>query len=238
MEQHEILVIIPARGGSKGIPGKNIKPFCGVPLICHSIRQARQALGNDCQLCVSTDSEEIRHVAEQEGVIVPFLRPSTLAEDTTPTRDVLLHALDFYEAKGFHPRCILLLQPTSPLRTAKQIRQALALYRDDIDMVVSVKESSANPYYDIFEQDNSGLLHISKGDGRYTRRQDAPKVLQYNGAIYVINPQSLRKMTLGEFPRRIPFFMNSECSLDLDTPLDWEIGEKIANSKLQDEHLV
>lgn len=232
MEQSEILVIIPARGGSKGIPGKNIKPFGGVPLICHSIRQARQALGDDCHLCVSTDSEEIRAVAEAEGVAVPFLRPAELAADTTPTRDVLLHALDYYtDTEGFNPRCILLLQPTSPLRTAAQISEALKLYRDDIDMVVSVREASANPYYDIFEQDDTGMLHISKGDGHFTRRQDAPKVLQYNGAIYVINPQSLKKMTLGEFPRRVPFFMDKVTSLDLDTPLDWEIGEKIVSSK-------
>jgi N-acylneuraminate cytidylyltransferase len=237
MEQQEILVIIPARGGSKGIPGKNIKPFCGVPLISHSIRQARQALGDDCRLCVSTDSEEIRRVAEQEGVTVPFIRPAALAEDTTPTRDVLLHALDYYEQEGFRPRCILLLQPTSPLRTADQIRQALALYRDDIDMVVSVKESAANPYYDIFEADGTGLLHISKGDGKYTRRQDAPKVWQYNGAIYVINPLSVKKMTMGEFTRRIPFLMDRESSVDLDSPLDWEIGEKIVMRRLQDEHL-
>jgi N-acylneuraminate cytidylyltransferase len=100
---------------------------------------------------------------------------------------------------------------------------------------VSVKESSANPYYDIYEQADDGTLHISKGEGKYTRRQDAPHVWQYNGAIYIINPQSLRRMTLGEFPRRIPYVMDRISSLDLDSPLDWEIGEKIANDRKNEQ---
>jgi N-acylneuraminate cytidylyltransferase len=232
---NKILVVIPARGGSKGIPKKNIKPFDGEPLILHSIRQARAAFGDACEICVSTDSEEIRRMAEREGLQVPFLRPTQLATDTAPTRDVILHALDYYESIGFTPDRIVLLQPTSPLRTPEQIIEANALYGDDVDMVVSVKESSANPYYDIYEQADDGTLHISKGEGKYTRRQDAPHVWQYNGAIYIINPQSLRRMTLGEFPRRIPYVMDRISYLDLDSPLDWEIGEKIANDRKNEQ---
>jgi N-acylneuraminate cytidylyltransferase len=98
-------------------------------------------------------------------------------------------------------------------------------------MVVSVKQASANPYYNAFETDENGFLHISKGEGNYTRRQDAPPVWEYNGAVYVINTQSLRKMPLNKFPRRRMCEMSAEHSIDLDTPTDWLIAESILKSR-------
>ena len=95
----------------------------------------------------------------------------------------------------------------------------------DVDMVVSVTEARANPYYNCFETDSDGFLHVSKGDGKYIRRQDAPKAWEYNGAIYIINPQSLKRKSLGEFKRRRMYEMDELHSLDLDTPLDWRIAE-------------
>lgn len=92
-------------------------------------------------------------------------------------------------------------------------------------MVVSVTEARANPYYNCFETDSDGFLHVSKGDGKYIRRQDAPKAWEYNGAIYIINPQSLKRKSLGEFKRRRMYEMDELHSLDLDTPLDWRIAE-------------
>lgn len=223
------LAVIPARGGSKGIPGKNIRPLGGKPLICHSIDHAR-AVCPDADICLSTDSGQIRAVAEDYGLPVPFLRPAELATDTAPTADVLLHALDWYADQGRHYDTVLLLQPTSPLRTPDQIRRALDLYAATRpDMVVSVRPAAANPYYDIFETRPDGTLSISKGDGLYTRRQDAPRVWQYNGAIYVISAVSLRRMPMGKFPRRIPFEMSTETSLDLDSLLDWQLAEQILN---------
>ena len=221
------LVVIPARGGSKGIPGKNIKLLGGKPLLCHSIDHAR-SVADDADICLSTDSEEIRKVAEDYGLKVPFLRPAHLATDTAPTAGVLIDALDRYKAMGREYDTVLLLQPTSPLRTPQQIKEAMELYAatDPVpDMVVSVRPAAANPYYDIFETDADGNLHISKGDGLYTRRQQAPKVWQYNGAIYVINADSLRKMPMGAFSRRIPYVMDEANSLDLDSLLDWQIAE-------------
>ena len=97
-------------------------------------------------------------------------------------------------------------------------------------MVVSVTEAACNPYYDCFETDPDGSLQISKGDGYFTRRQDAPEAWQYYGAVYVINPDSIRRMPMGEFPRRIPFEMPKSRSVDLDTPVDWIIAENIMNS--------
>lgn len=219
-----ILLIIPARGGSKGIPHKNIKPLAGKPLIYYTIDTAR-AIVPDEDICVSTDDDEIIKCVEKYGLKVPFVRPAEFATDTAGTYDVLLHALDFYEKQEKHYDVVLLLQNTSPFRTAEQVKEALALYRSDIDMVVSVKECSANPYYCVFEENEYGYLNICKGDGSITRRQDAPKVYEYNGAIYVINPKSLKEMPLYKFTKRIKYVMDEKSSLDLDTMNDWHMAE-------------
>ena len=224
------LYLIPARGGSKGIPHKNIRPLCGLPLIGYSINVARE-LADDSDICLSTDDPEIADIARRMGLDVPFLRPDSLATDKSGSYEVMLHALDFYRARGVDYDCLVLLQPTSPMRTAADVRRALDLYTPDIDMVVTVKEAASNPYYNCFEQDADGFLQISKGDGSYTRRQDAPKAWEYNGAVYVINTASLRQMPLGRFRRRRMCPMPSERSIDLDTPLDWLIAEHLMGEK-------
>ena len=225
------LYVIPARGGSKGIPHKNIKPLAGKPLIGYSIDVARQLAADD-DICLTTDDPDIAATAESMGLNVPFLRPASLATDTCGTYEVLIHALDFYRDRGIDYDTLVLLQPTSPMRTADDVRAAMALYSPDIDMVVTVKEAASNPYYNCYDTDNDGFLHISKGDGGYTRRQDAPKVWEYNGAVYVINVESLRRMPLSAFTRRRMSVMPAERSVDLDTPVDWLIAEKlIENSK-------
>lgn len=220
----KILVIIPARGGSKGIPHKNIKPLAGKPLIHYTIDVARQIVANE-DICVSTDDPEIIQCVEDYGLKVPFVRPSELATDTAGTYEVLLHALNYYEQQGKTYDVVILLQNTSPFRTSEQVKEALALYNSNLDMVVSVKECSANPYYCVFEEDKEGFLNISKGDGSITRRQDAPKVYEYNGAIYVINPKSLKEMPLYKFTKRIKYVMDEKSSLDLDTMNDWHMAE-------------
>lgn len=225
------LVIIPARGGSKGIPGKNIKPLNGKPLIYYTIDAAR-SITDDAHICVSTDDERIIRAVEDYGLPVPFKRPASLATDTSGTYEVLLHALNFYENKGERFDAVILLQATSPFRADKHIREALALYSDDIDMVVSVKETDSNPYYVCFEEDKDGMLQISKGDGHYTRRQDCPPVYEYNGAIYIINPKSLKEKPISKFTKRKKYVMDREHSLDLDTMLDWRIAEIVINDIL------
>lgn len=220
----KILVIIPARGGSKGIPRKNIKPLAGKPLIYYTIDAAR-AIVPDEDICVSTDDDEIVHVIEKYGLGIPFKRPKELATDTAGTYEVLLQALEFYNNQGKHYDVVLLLQNTSPFRTAEHIKEALTLYRNDIDMVVSVRECPSNPYYSVFEENAEGYLNICKGGGNYIRRQDAPKVYEYNGAIYVINPETLRQKPLHKFTRRIKYVMDEESSLDLDTMADWHLAE-------------
>ena len=220
------LFIIPARGGSKGIPRKNISLLAGRPLIAYSIDVALQFAAPE-MVCLSTDDEEIRLTAESLGLPVPYRRPAEFAADNSGSREVILDAMDYYDRRGIGYDKVVLLQPTSPLRSAADVEQALALYSADIDMVVSVVEAKANPYYDCFETDNDGYLRISKGDGLLTRRQDAPKAWQYNGAVYVINPESLRKMPMGSFGKRVPSSMPASRSIDIDSPLDLLIAETI-----------
>lgn len=226
--RHNPLVVIPARGGSKGIPHKNIKPFGGRPLIAYTIDVAKK-IADINHIILSTDDEEIAAVAENEGLPVPYRRPAEYSGDKSGSREVIIDAMDFADANAIDYNCVILLQPTSPFREESDVVRALELFdAEKCDMVVSVTEARSNPYYNCFETDaESGYLKISKGDGLLTRRQDAPEAWEYNGAVYVINPQSIRRMPLGAFPRRIPSPMDAEKSIDLDTPTDWIIGETI-----------
>ncbi len=220
-----VLVIIPARGGSKGIPHKNIKPLNGKPLIHYTIDVARTIVSDD-DICVSTDDPEIISVVENYGLKVPFVRPEELATDAAGTYEVLLHAINYYEEK-LHRRydVVILLQNTSPFRSAKQLQEAIKLYRDDIDMVVSVKECPANPYYCVFEENDEGFLRVCKGDGNIFRRQDAPKVYEYNGAIYIMNAEMLKTTHMHKMTKRIKYVMDDFSSFDLDTMWDWQMAE-------------
>ena len=227
----KILVVIPARGGSKGIPHKNIKPLDGKPLIYYTIDTAR-AIVDDDDICVSTDDIEIINCVEKYGLSVPFVRPTELATDTSGTYEVLLHALDFYEKLHKKYDVVLLLQNTSPFRNAEQVKEALKLYRPEIDMVVSVKECAANPYYCVFEENEDGFLRVCKGDGNIFRRQDAPTVYEYNGAIYVINVESLKTTHMHKMQKRVKYLMDDRSSFDLDTMWDWTMAEMIIKQNI------
>lgn len=221
-----MMIVIPARGGSKGIPGKNIRMLEGKPLIQYTIEAARK-LVPDNQIIVSTDNQEIKNVVEELGLKVPFLRPSELATDTAGTYEVLLHALDYFEKNNASPGKIVLLQPTSPFRNEQHIKNALEVYDNTLDMVVSVKETTSNPYYVLREENDEGFLVKSK-EGNFKRRQDCPKVWEINGAIYIINPVSLKNKSFDTFSRIRKFEMDEFSSHDLDSPLDWMLAEIIA----------
>ncbi|MEP1151837.1 MAG: acylneuraminate cytidylyltransferase family protein [Balneola sp.] len=217
------LVLIPARGGSKGVPGKNIRPLIGKPLIHYTVEAAR-SLFNDSDICVSTDSDQIKNVVEDIGLKVPFIRPKELSQDHSGSHEVIIHALDFYEKKGFNPEVVILLQPTSPLRTSLHIEEALSLFDPVLDMVVSVKKSSSNPYYNLFEETKDGYLEKSK-KGKFERRQDAPNIWEYNGAIYVINTNSIKKCKLHQLKKIRKYTMDESSSHDIDTELDFTLAE-------------
>lgn len=223
------LVIIPARGGSRGVKGKNIKHLAGKPLIYYTIEAAREVFSDE-QIIVSTDDEAIKSCVEQTGLKVPFLRPAELATDTSGMYGVLLHAVNFVESIGYYPDTIVLLQATSPFRNATHIREAMMLYDEETEMVVSVKETSSNPYYVLFEENEDGWLEKSKLSNFLTR-QSCPKVWEYNGGIYIICLRALKEKTLNEFNRIRKYVMNDYSSHDIDTGLDWVVAEMIENKK-------
>lgn len=218
-----ILVVIPARGGSKGLPGKNIRTLCGKPLICYSIDIAR-TVTSDEHICVSTDDAQIKRVVEDYGLEVPFVRPECLSTDTSTTNDVLLHAIDYYEKQGRRYDKILLLQPTSPLRKEVEVKEALALYSHDIDMVVSVTESHAPSVLCVDNKDGFlELVHNKNAVGR----QSLQTFYEYNGAIYVINVKSLKEKGLASFTRKVKYIMPKESSIDIDDIYDFMLAEQI-----------
>lgn len=221
------LVVIPARAGSKGVPGKNAKILNGKPLIQYTIEAALE-LFNPANICISTDDLEVKKIAESLNISVPFIRPANLATDHATTYDVLIHAVSYYESIGYFPDTVILLQATSPFRTHQHISEALLCFDNDCDMVVSVKETKSNPYYVLRELNNEGWLVKSK-EGNFLRRQDCPKVFELNGAIYIMHLSRLKLQNYSLFTKVRKYEMDEISSHDIDSVLDWEIAEVLAN---------
>lgn len=232
MKIKDSLFLIPARGGSKGLPRKNILPLAGKPLIYYTIDAAKEVTANE-NICISSDNNEIIQTVKNYGLDVPFIRPAELAKDTSGSWEVILHAIEFYENtlnRVFDK--IILLQPTSPLRNSNHIMEAYSLWKNDYDMIVSVNESKANPYYNLFEENEEKFLIKSK-EGDFIRRQDAPKVWEYNGAIYIIKVSSIKKYnSFNDFKHIKKYQMNNLESIDIDTDLDWKFLEFITINNL------
>ena len=225
----KILAVITARGGSKGVPRKNIRPVCGKPLIAYSIETALTVRDRLYRIVVSTDDPEIAEVSRQYGAEVPFMRPLELAADKTPTLPVLQHAVRFVEAQDrVLLDWILLLQPTSPLRVAEDILAALELARaGGCDSVISVVQVATHPLF-IKRIENDQLLPFSESfaEKEGTRRQDArPPAYVRNGAIYLTRRDVLmeRNSIWGGSIR--PYVMPPERSVNVDSELDLIVAE-------------
>jgi N-acylneuraminate cytidylyltransferase len=189
-----VLAVIPARGGSKGLPGKNIRPFCGLPLIGHSIRLA-QRCPQITRTIVSTDSPEIMEVARQLGADVPFLRPAALAQDDTPMWSALQHALQAVEAlDGNKYQFLLLLDPTSPCRLPEDIAGALNKLQGhpDADGVIGVSQPDFNPIWHCVVENDGWMSDLIPAGALYTRRQDVPKVYRINASLYIWRAKFIR----------------------------------------------
>jgi CMP-N,N'-diacetyllegionaminic acid synthase len=217
------LVLIPARGGSKGVPGKNIKKLNGKPLIWYTLDAARSCFDDEL-IKVSTDDIKIKASIEELGFRVGELRPADLATDTADSYQVAMHVISEVEKSNYFPDTLILLQPTSPFRNCKHISEALKLYNEDLEMVVSVKEAKSNPYFTLMEEDEEGWLKKSK-NANFFRRQDCPKIYEYNGAIYIINIAALRFLNFNQLTRVKKYVMDDISSLDIDTPSDWDYAE-------------
>lgn len=223
-----VIAIIPARGGSKGIPRKNLAPIVGRPLIGYAIKAAQDACCID-RVLVSTDDSEIAQVAKTLGAEVPFIRPADLASDAAPMLSVLQHMLHWLEARGEMVEAIVLLQPTSPMRTCIHIDEAVALFRSTVaSSVVSVVEipHQFNPV-SVMALSDHGFLEPFLGDGVVaTRRQDKPKAYARNGpAVLVCHPDTLHK---GELYGQhcVPYLMSESDSIDIDEPRDLVLAEQ------------
>lgn len=189
-----VLAVIPARGGSKGLPGKNIRPFMGLPLIAHSIRLAKMCPEiTDC--LVSTDSKKIAAAAKAHGGEAPFLRPAALAGPKTPMWSVLRHALREAERlEGRRYDFLMLLDPTSPTRLPQDVREALRRLRaSKADGIVSVSRPEFNPAWHTVVEKNGLMKDWLPGSGRISRRQDAPVVYRINGLLYLWRTQFIRR---------------------------------------------
>ncbi|MGB0002035.1 MAG: acylneuraminate cytidylyltransferase family protein [Candidatus Acidiferrales bacterium] len=228
---HRCLAIIPARGGSKGLPRKNILALGGKPLIAHTIEAARTAHSIQ-RIMVSTESPEIAQIARQYGAEVPFLRPPELAQDETPTLPVLQHVLTQLKAsEGTEPEIIALLQPTSPLRRAEDIdRAVIILEQTRADSVVSLCAAEHHPAW-MKRVEQGRVLPFLENAPEYTRRQDLPPVYRLNGAIYIIRRRVLleENRILGRDTRAL--VMDAESSVDIDTPLDLKLAALIIRER-------
>lgn len=229
----QVLALITARGGSKGLPRKNVLPLAGRPLIAWSIKAAQEAVCAP-RVVVSTDDEEIAQAARQWGAEVPFMRPAALAQDDSPHLEVILHALAWLEQnQDYRPEWVLLLQPTSPLRSGRDIDEAFALARArGAASVVSVQQAPSPPHL-LQTIDGQGRLKpfLPPGPG-YQRRQDFPAVYALNGAIYLTQRGMIMEQRVLLDQETLALVMPPERSLDVDTPWDFHLARLV----LEDLH--
>ncbi len=231
MMNKEILAIIPARGGSKGVPRKNVRELNGKPLIGYTIESAKKS-NKVSRVVVTTEDTEIATVSREYKAEVPYLRPDELSQDNSPTMECVLHMLDYLEkTEGYVSDYVLLLQCTSPLRNHSHINEAIdKLLNSDYDSIVSVCEAEVNPYWaNIFEGDK--LKYFIEEGRKITRRQELPNVYRMNGAIYLIKTEVLKKQKTFEPEEVMGYIMDSYSSVDIDTEMDFKIAEAIIKER-------
>jgi N-acylneuraminate cytidylyltransferase/CMP-N,N'-diacetyllegionaminic acid synthase len=227
IDKKKVLAIIPARGGSKGLPGKNIKILGGKPLIAWSIEAALNSAEID-RTIVTTDAEDIAQVAIEFGADVPFLRPEELAADDTSSADVVLHVLNTLEEEY---DIIVLLQPTSPFRTSQHIQQAFAQCKEHNNYtLISACESDKSPDW-LFWNEGNKLEPILGENSKATRRQDVRKAYVLNGAIYVVEVNRFKQHLKFLHDNSLPFVMDKQSSVDIDDVMDFKFAELVLNEK-------
>ncbi|HIP17794.1 MAG TPA: acylneuraminate cytidylyltransferase family protein [Sulfurovum sp.] len=228
----KILGLIPARGGSKGIPGKNIKLLLGKPLIAYTIEQVKASNLLD-RVILSTDDPKIAEVAKAHGLDVPFMRPDALARDSSGSLGVVQHALEFFEAQGEVFDAVCLLQVTSPYRPEGVIDEAIALFiKEKPDSLVSVRKvpDEFNPHW-TFEIEKNNRLKISTGEEKIIpRRQELPPTYHRDGAIYITSTDTIQNKgsLLGD--DIIAFPIDSPKLINIDTMDDWNEAEAFYRS--------
>ncbi len=224
-----ILALILARGGSKRLPGKNIRLLGGRPLIGWSIDTGK-LIPEVCDILVSTDDPKIQDVAKGLGAYTPWLRPKELSADNSSSVDAALHALDWYESKHGVVDGLLLLQPTSPFRRIEKIKEGVELFSTHkCDSVLGVSPTHAHPKW-TFTIENNILSPFLSDHGLNTRSQDLESAYIVNGSFYLISPDALRQEKSFFIEGTLPLVIDSSIeSLDIDTEQDWQYAEYCLN---------
>jgi len=221
--KNKIIAIIPARGGSKEIPRKNIRLMSGKPLIALSIEAALKSKCID-RVVVSTEDKEIAEISREYGAEI-IERPEEFAKDESSTIDAILHALEVLRAENYNPDIIVLLQPTSPLRNAEDVGSAIELFlNSDCESVVSVCEVGHPPYW-CFGIEKGYLKSLFGDEYLRMRRQDLKEVYMPNGAIYVSTPRTLYEYESFYCNHTLPYIMPPERSIDIDDATDLMLAE-------------
>lgn len=225
-----ILALITARGGSKRLPGKNLRPLGGKPLIIWSIDVAKDS-PEICDILVSTDDAAIAAVCAGAGAYVPWLRPAELATDTASSVNVALHALDWYEAEKGAVDGILLLQPTSPFRTQATVQRGIDLFsKHGHQPVLGVSPTHAHPMW-MLKMEGDYLTPFMREHGLEARSQDLPPAYVVNGSFYLISPSDLRARRSFVGLKTIPLLIESpQEAVDIDTEWDWLIANTVSSS--------
>ncbi len=224
------VAIICARGGSRGVPRKNIRLLCGKPLIVHTIEVAGKCKLID-RVIVSTDDSEIAKIASVNGAEVPFLRSKELATDNAPKLPVLKHAIHFLESKlAYFPDIIVDLDPTSPLRTEKDIENCIRMVEEGIDNVFSVTEARRNPYFNMVEIVNNKVQLVKKPTRPVSGRQEVPKVYDMNASIYVWKRDALMSND-SIFLENTKVYIMPNWAMDIDNETDFEFVEFILKNE-------
>ena len=222
-----VLGLVPARGGSKGVPGKNVRVLGGHPLLAYTARAARDSGVLD-RIVLSTDAPDIAALGRELGLDVPFVRPRDLAADDTPMLPVVNHAIAWLSETGWQTEILVLLQPTSPLRQPSHIRQAVAMLRETgADSIVSVVELPRHLSPDYVMRLDSGVLRPFLPEGaRVARRQDARPAYSRDGTIYACWKKTLEQFgdIYGADCR--PLVIAAADSLSIDSPADWDQAER------------
>lgn len=223
---YSVLAVIPARGGSKGIPRKNIREIAGKPLIAWTIEEAKKSKYID-RLIISSEDEEIIDVAKSWGCEVPFIRPKELAKDDTPGIEPILHAIKMLPKYDY----VVLLQPTSPLRLVEDIDKCIEFcINKQASSCVTVSEPDKNPFWMYYVNDNGGLQPILEVEFM-NRRQELPKVFSLNGAIYISKVEWLNKNKTFINRDTLAYIMPKERSLDIDDEYDMIIAKAIITER-------
>ncbi|HXG69638.1 MAG TPA: acylneuraminate cytidylyltransferase family protein [Gemmatimonadaceae bacterium] len=226
-----ILALVVARGGSKRVPGKNLRLLGGRPLVQWTVDTAR-SVTELCDVLLSTDDPAIAEVGRARGALVPWLRPATLATDTATAVDVALHALNWYEHECGQVEGLLLLQPTSPFRTAQTVRRTIASFTEHHSRPVVAVAPAADHPLSSFRIVDDVLLPFVEGGGLELRSQDLQPAYVPSGTTYLITPADLRTRRSFYGPEVVPVVVDDPVErLDIDTPWDWTVAEAVVASR-------